>query len=181
MSNNTSPAFSAPGAFTIPKPQAPPVTKPGEVSNPVVKEVKVAGTRTRSTVVVKPSDIEYIKANVTKTEMTFKAIADHLGLSENQVKQQVNEIKDKLRDKVKEIATKNGVSAYGTKPVKERGKDTKKDLDDYLNPLSPEAKKVEAHIQQFLSRPENARKTSTEGRATIDTTVNSILADLGLC
>lgn len=172
--------FTAPGSFATPKPMPPvqTVAKTETVNNTTVSSEEKK-KRTRSTAEVTPEKAKYILENFAKAD-TIESIAAHLGLSVTQVKQQVWEAKDKLRNKVKEEALKANTVAYGTREVQERGKTTKILMPNYEDPKTPAAIKVEDYIKKHWSRPESVRKSNTEAKAFTTNTVNSVLNELGL-
>ena len=174
-------------AFTIPKPINTPNATPTAATGmpnttPVAepKAVKETKERTRSTTTIDAKHIAYVLENVTKDNMGFKAMADALNISEHQVKQIVNHIKDEVRKDVKAKATAKNETPYGTRPVKERGKDTTRMLDDYEKPLTEEAKKAENYIKTYLSRPDSVRKGNPETKQAMKSAVDSVLAKIGL-
>ena len=175
-------AFTPPGSFSAPKPMVPPsvaqTVAPTPVQNTNV-ETEGKKKRTRSTVEVTPDKAKYILENFATAD-SIETIAKHLGLSTTQVKQQVWEAKNKLREKAKADADKNGTVAYGTREVQERGKTTKVQMPNYEDPKTPFAVKAEDYIKKHWSRPESVRRSNSEAKTFTDNTVNNVLNELGL-
>ena len=167
--------MTAPTATQAPVTPAPaPMTAP--VSAPVTKEKK---ERTRSTVTISPEHILFVAQNIMKPNMDFATMAAELKISVHQVKQIVNTIKTDVRADAKAQAAKNNEVAYGKRPVKERGKDTKREMDDYDQPISTVAKNTEEYIKTYLSRPDSVRKGNPESKNTMKSVVDGILAKIG--
>lgn len=118
---------------------------------------------------MKPEHVKYVRENVKN--MGYNEMAEALGVSKFQVNRVLQSLKMGMRNKAIE---KDGDQAYGKK---DDGKS------DWSNPLSEMAKKVEAKIENELSRPADTRpgagrKGGGKVQASIDSELDDLLGDL---
>lgn len=156
---------------------APPMFEEGaENTNPkqeanVTEQSTQQEKKTRSTTTLTREHIDFIQNNVKK--MGYQEMADSLGISRNQVNRALQDVKKRLRNRIMEAAEQNNQEAYAKK---DNGKP------DYNQPLIEGAKKIEAYIQEHLSRPADTRpgagKKGGGVNAAIDNKVDEILNSL---
>lgn len=155
-------------------PTAAPTAAPAVTETTVAPKEKKE-SKPRSEVMISDEHIKFVKDNV-KT-MGYKEMAEHLGISKNQVNRILQELKKMLRDIA--IERSKPAEAYAQNGVNKKGGIKW----DYNTPLTDIAKKVEDKIDNTLSRPEDARPGAGKGgqvSAALKSGVDDILSEIGL-
>jgi hypothetical protein len=163
------PPQAAPAAAPQAPPQAPPQAAPqappqaAPAAAPQNTAAPVEEPKKKRNAPIQQDHIQYVTQNVSKRSYT--EMADNLGISKAQVNRILQEIKKGLRNKALADAEANGTKAY---TQKENGRN------DYKDPQTDMAKKIENYIQTHLSRPEETRPgAGKKGGGGVSTALNS--------
>lgn len=178
-------AITPPAAPKAPKaPKAPTAPKAApKVEEEVVEAVETedvaeetaAPRKARNEKIIDQEDINFVRDNVRT--MSYPEMADARGLS----KSQVNQILMKLRQGMRDAALEQDEKAYAYAVDKETGEEkmTKNGEDHLYNwnePVTDFAKKIEAFIEEKLSRPAEVRRAGKG--STVQTLYDSTVDDL---
>lgn len=153
-------------------PVAAPVAPVAVAVAPTTEVKKERKKRTKPEIELDPVKIKFVRANIRA--MSVAEISEKTGLTKSQVNSVLQTMKKKLRDMVITQSETAGILPY------ERHTDPeKKGRYDYSKPLTEQAKKVEAGIDQLLSRPPEARPGAGGPRNTVvAAAIDSEIADL---
>jgi hypothetical protein len=171
-------AITPPKAPTAPKAPAAPKAPEKET---VVEEVPVeeveAEKKTRSDKIIDQESINFVRDNV-KT-MSYPEMADACGLT----KSQINQILMKLRQGLRDKALSEDEKAYGYAKTEDGQDKMAKDgshLYDWNDPKTDFAKKIEAYINDKLSRPAEVRRAGKGSTVQnlYDSTVDDLLSSI---